>query len=517
MIMKVRWKKHEVLTITIIVVVSIAGHLWDFYKLTDTQIVSMYANSYTLNKLSFNYYHNILFPQLGSIMLLYLSYLWINLFSLSKFLSFKNKSAIKWAMIIIQLITISFLLALGINAISYYAHPHFFNYGGFRLLTFFGYNEQALNNIFDGFTEALAFVAIYAVYAFARDHISSKIENSNYKSAYRALVTNQLTTLLAIFICIPLIPITFDLFNNDFIYTIYYACIPPFILVYISNIYWLFPKIQKTYVSADFVVRLLLSTSIFSFPFILLFMPRAPILGFWGINWGIQLVLFTPLSWLLYEQKKDKIIRLRGAEKALTKSKAHLQFLRSQINPHFLFNVLNTLYGTALLEDSKRTAEGIQMLGDMMRYMLYDNNQDFIPMSSEIAYLQNYISLQKLRLPGTAEINIEETIDACSCQHNIMPMLLIPFVENAFKHGINLSEPSWIRVDLKCDEQSLRFEVRNSLHHQTENNVEKEQSGIGLENVRERLHYFYEDKHQLEYGAKGQEFVVVLVIVKSPN
>jgi two-component system LytT family sensor kinase len=166
---------------------------------------------------------------------------------------------------------------------------------------------------------------------------------------------------------------------------------------------------------------------------------------------------------LLYQQRKDKILQLRGAEKALTKSKADLQFLRSQINPHFLFNILNTLYGTALREQAKDTAAGVQKLGDMMRFMLRDNHLDFIPMNSEVSYLKNYISLQKLRVEPDADIMIEENISDDKYGHLIAPMLLIPFVENAFKHGINPLDRSWIKINLSCDRQQIYFEVRNSV------------------------------------------------------
>ncbi|PLK43009.1 hypothetical protein C0V77_18015 [Emticicia sp. TH156] len=222
--------------------------------------------------------------------------------------------------------------------------------------------------------------------------------------------------------------------------------------------------------------------------------------------------MVTPISWLVYTMQKDKLLQLRGTEKALVKSKADLQFLRSQINPHFLFNALNTLYGTALIDGSKRTAEGIQKLGDMMRFMLHENHLDFIPMSSEINYLKNYISLQKLRIQTSPSITIEENIAEQDCNHVIAPMLLIPLVENAFKHGVHLYEPSWIKIRLNCDYHNIRFEVRNSIHTAADNDPEKEHSGIGLVNVRERLHLFYENRHELQIESDGNEFKVVLII-----
>jgi len=222
------------------------------------------------------------------------------------------------------------------------------------------------------------------------------------------------------------------------------------------------------------------------------------------------LFIFTPLCWLLYRQREEKIIQLKGMEKALARSAVDLQFLRSQINPHFLFNALNTLYGTALKEKSEHTAVGIQKLGDMMRFMLQENNLDFIPMEKEIEYLKNYIALQKLRTQLSPGILIEDNMEEVTCKHMIAPMLLIPFVENAFKHGISLKEKSWINIKLDCGDWHVSFDVRNSLHTHTGNDTEKEKPGIGLINVRERLRLLYPGKHELQVSQDANEFTVKL-------
>jgi two-component system LytT family sensor kinase len=230
------------------------------------------------------------------------------------------------------------------------------------------------------------------------------------------------------------------------------------------------------------------------------------------VCWAIQVLVVTPLTWLLYQAQKDKILQLRGAQKALVRSKADLQFLRSQINPHFLFNVLNTLYGTALQEKAEQTATGIQKLGDMMRFMLHENNQAFIRMDREIEYLNNYISLQKLRTQSSPAISIEAHIAEQHCQHQIAPMLLIPFVENAFKHGISLKERSWITINLHCTEKEIVFEVRNSMHPRQDNDPENERSGIGFKNALERLKLIYPGKHRISVNGDGKEFFVQLAI-----
>jgi LytS/YehU family sensor histidine kinase len=148
----------------------------------------------------------------------------------------------------------------------------------------------------------------------------------------------------------------------------------------------------------------------------------------------------------------------------------------------------------------------------MMRFMLHENNLDFIPMNKEIEYLTNYISLQKLRIQASPDILIEDNIHDQSCNHMIAPMILIPFVENAFKHGISLQHQSWINISLHCGEKEIRFEVRNSVHPRVQNDPEKEQSGIGLQNVLERLKLVYPGKHTISIDANDREFTVRLSV-----
>jgi LytS/YehU family sensor histidine kinase len=193
-------------------------------------------------------------------------------------------------------------------------------------------------------------------------------------------------------------------------------------------------------------------------------------------------------------------------------SNANLDFLRTQINPHFLFNALNTLYGTALQEKSDRTAQGIQMLGDMMRFMLHENHQQKILLTREVEYLRNYIDLQLLRTSTSPNIVIEPKIEDLLEEKYIAPMLLIPFVENAFKHGISLKYKSWIRITLHCKNDKLYFDVYNSTHAKSEQDPEKDQSGIGLLNVKQRLSLLYPERHELITRETSEEFFVHLTL-----
>ncbi|NML37622.1 histidine kinase [Chitinophaga sp. G-6-1-13] len=235
----------------------------------------------------------------------------------------------------------------------------------------------------------------------------------------------------------------------------------------------------------------------------------APIIVF-GVLICIGVVL--PVTWFLYISRQKQVTTVKKLQTALGHSAANLDFLRAQINPHFLFNALNTLYGTALQEEAPRTSEGIQKLGDMMRFMLHDNHLTKIPLDKEVAYLQNYIDLQRLRVMSSPDILIEVNIDDSQCQHEIAPMLLIPFVENAFKHGISLRHRSRIVISLSCNSEQLFFDVYNSVHPRPENDPERDSMGIGLNNVKERLALLYPNRHELSIRHTTTEFFVHLTI-----
>lgn len=205
--------------------------------------------------------------------------------------------------------------------------------------------------------------------------------------------------------------------------------------------------------------------------------------------------------------KQNTILKKEVSEKV-----AELSQLRGQVNPHFLFNALNSLYSVALKENAKTTATGIQKLGDMMRFMLNENHQEIIPIEKEVEQLQNYIDIQRIRIDESQDINIEVNLMAPSQTEYLAPMLLNPFVENAFKHGISFRNPSWIRVMLTFDEQNLYFKVHNSLHKTKDIDPEKANHGIGLENVKKRLGLIYPGKHSLVIQESEQDFFVLLSI-----
>lgn len=237
--------------------------------------------------------------------------------------------------------------------------------------------------------------------------------------------------------------------------------------------------------------------------------------GFYFRSYALILSL-TALVWVAS-------IAVAYGRKVLSKEKTQLQTqvsatsaelasLRAQINPHFLFNALNSLYATALKENSEKTADGIQKLGDMMRFMLQENNHDQIPLDKEIEYLRNYIQIQQMRIDETQGVDIRVTIQEPGRAMSIAPMMLTPFVENAFKHGISFRHPSWIYITLTLDNTRLYFKVHNSRHAKATNNPEESQSGVGLENVRKRLELIYPNRYELAIQQSDQDYFVSLTL-----
>jgi len=511
--MKVKIRKYEALLISLLGLMAIIRCTFQRLNLTPVYIAGFRQYLSAHPQVHFDIAASFFLPRVAVVILVMMVYFWINLFTIPVIRQTKNKSFFTYLLVILQIPVLSYLLAIGVNIASYYANPAWNNYGEFSLFASFGYNENPLTDLWMGFGSALIFLSIYGIYAGIREYVVYRIENSGPKSNYRVLIANQISASLCIFLLLPALVSSFNLIKDDAFYSAYFVFIPSVIIVYISNVYWLFPRFSSMAgISIKLILILAISTLFCSFPFMGFLIRFGIGLGMWPINWLIQLLIVTPITWVLYLERKDKIRELRGAEIALSKSTANLQFLRSQINPHFLFNALNTLYGTALVDGSKRTANGIQMLGDMMRFMLDDNHLDFIPLSNEISYLQNYIALQKLRIQDSDEIDISERFTVDNCTHEIIPMLLIPFVENAFKHGININEKSWINIMLTCDNNSIRFNVRNSIHKTDTNDPERKHSGIGLKNVKERLMIFYEGRHELSYASTEKEFIVELII-----
>ncbi|HMI02845.1 MAG TPA: histidine kinase [Pedobacter sp.] len=189
--------------------------------------------------------------------------------------------------------------------------------------------------------------------------------------------------------------------------------------------------------------------------------------------------------------------------------KTELGLLRSQISPHFMFNVLNSLVALARKKSDLMEPSLIQ-LSALMRYVLYENSQSRIALAEEVAYLKNYIELQSLRFGDDIRLDVEMAEDLDG--YEIEPMLLIPFIENAFKHGIGSMDDPYIRIRLNMnrDNSLLTFSVENRIAPAAD--VKDEDSGIGLKNVKRRLELLYPEKHIFEMNAGEELFEAVLTL-----
>lgn len=226
------------------------------------------------------------------------------------------------------------------------------------------------------------------------------------------------------------------------------------------------------------------------------------------LNGPISLGHFAGLGHAMIKYLNDYtqyVQRLKAEKNAM-----ELAFLKSQIDPHFLFNTLNTLYALALEEDSDKTADGIARLGTLMRYSLHDSQADFIPLGKEIDYINQYIELQRLRTTDKNRISVNDQItEAAKEERQIAPMLLISLVENAFKYGISPTEETAIDIDLALENNELNFRVTNSIISNFKN---VESQGLGLQNIRNRLNLLYGYRHRLEYGRKDDQFFAELMV-----
>lgn len=370
--------------------------------------------------------------------------------------------------------------------------------------------EQSL---FEFLGEGMAIgVAIYAFLAcFAYEGIKRLFRYLKAKES--ALVDRILQEITIVFGAGTLIFFLLMTMDED-LAAFWLSTIPFSYILFACNMYWLIPVSEKKYEEPFkyIIVAVLLSFVLF-IPFGTIFISLTGTNGLvFLVMWFCLTLVVLPLSYFFYQRQKERIGQLTNLRVELGQTSAGLHFLRSQINPHFLFNILNTLYGTALQEKAERTSSGIQKLGDMMRFMLHENNQDRILLAREIDYLSNYIELQQLRTTVSAEVAVTCTIEPVLGNVYIAPMLLIPFVENAFKHGISLREKSWVKISLKESEGVLYFDVHNSIHRKDASDPEYQQSGIGLENVRQRLQLLYPSRHELIVRETAQEYFVHLTI-----
>ncbi|MBP0905205.1 sensor histidine kinase [Mariniflexile gromovii] len=203
-------------------------------------------------------------------------------------------------------------------------------------------------------------------------------------------------------------------------------------------------------------------------------------------------------EWNRNERKKKEI--------EVQKTSTELHALKHQINPHFLFNSLNSIYSLTT-KKSNDAPEAIITLSELMRYMLYETNSEFVPLVKDLEYIQNYLKLQRLRIANNKDVTLN--IHGAVTNQKIRPLLFISFIENAFKYGTDFKGHTEVKIEIKINGDDLQFKCINVIGIRK---TDKDSSGIGLQNTKERLELLYPKKHLLHVEEKDNRFIVSLKI-----
>ena len=337
--------------------------------------------------------------------------------------------------------------------------------------------------------------------------------NSYLKIALGQLIKNRvlqhiLFWCLSFLILMNVLKVSAEVKQIDLIYTAVFHL--PIVFVVYLNLKMLFPFLWERGNYFSYAVAVIAAIAFGAGFYLLLFDSLIDYIfkgyyfiayySFWDISLFFAIYLF--ISSLLHLARGY----FRAEELEKEKSQAELKALKSQINPHFLFNSLNSIYSMARKE-SKEVPEKIIQLSDLMRHILYESDADFIALEKEVEMLQNYIDMQNLR-SGKNKIEFN-TIGAIKGK-KIAPLLFLPFVENSFKHGMKGgANDAFVNIKVEVAEKVLHFEVENS-KGQANDPLSDKYHGIGIENVRKRLEMIYPNQHTLKISDNKETFKVLL-------
>lgn len=227
---------------------------------------------------------------------------------------------------------------------------------------------------------------------------------------------------------------------------------------------------------------------------------------------GNYLVVFLAVAIKLLNQwykmeNRNLLLEKESMEIDLKLREAELKLLKAQVHPHFLFNTLNNLYGLAL-SGSKKTPEIVLKISSMLDFILYRSSNSYINLEEELQYIEDYIDLEKLRY---TDLNIQVEKKGIVNNTKIAPMLLQPFIENAFKHGASGGVgPKWIRIKLENNNNGIEFEVENTKNVIKQDDKTGYSEGIGLKNIKKRLNILYPGKHKLDLYESEKTFKIKL-------
>jgi sensor histidine kinase YesM len=325
------------------------------------------------------------------------------------------------------------------------------------------------------------------------------------------LVQHILFWCLSFLILVNVLKVSAEIKTIDLIYTAIFHI--PIVLIVYLNLKVLFPILLERSKYFLYGIFVLLTAAFGSGFYIILFDNWIDLIfkgyyfiayySFWDISLYFIIYIFSTSLFRLARG----YFQIQEIEKEKTISE--LKALKSQINPHFLFNSLNSIYSLAR-KKSDSVPEKIVQLSDLMRHIIYESDLDFIPLEKEVEMIRNYIELQNLRTVEKDKIQLEVIGEIEN--KKIAPLLFLPFVENSFKHGLKGGAKN-VFVDIRIEVlgEILNFEIENSKGKTVEINNSK-YKGIGVENVKKRLDLIYENTHSLKISDKEETFKVLLQV-----
>lgn len=376
-------------------------------------------------------------------------------------------------------------------------------------------------DIYDSFSRKVSFLGLSSILSLSSKMNTTQdsfVNSALYKKATKYNIHHVflwvIYFLFWVYVLSPGVTQT-DFYINSFVIVAIHAVVSYF------NIYFLFPVFLQKRVYAKYFLAIILVISLGAlfeaavFTFINTIGPefKSGLLSLRFLLSTAMAITYTTaitmsLKLVKHWYEKERLAK----ELAKLNVETELKYLKSQINPHFLFNSLNSIYSLSL-QKSDLTPDLILKLSDILRYILYEGSEKKVSLSQELKYLKSYLELEKVRHGSRMQLDIIVKGDTDSKE--IAPMLLIPFVENSFKHGLGKDKAKgYVKVEVYTSEDDLHFSIANSKPENGSLVTQQEgyKGGIGLINVQKRLNLLYPHKHKLQVGSSDHEFRVDLNI-----
>lgn len=240
--------------------------------------------------------------------------------------------------------------------------------------------------------------------------------------------------------------------------------------------------------------------------------PEVPVSSGWIVSMGAATQLVMQLFIVLMAvaskyMEKYFLMREAAARQKQQATEAELVWLKNQLNPHFLFNTLNNISSLTQI-DADKAQESLGKFSELLRYALYESEAEMVPLSNELAFMENYIDLMSLRCNELTKITKEFVCPSGDIK--VAPLIFISLIENAFKHGVNSRSESFVEVSLKVEGRDLIFTCRNSVFEKS--GQDRVGSGIGLSNMKKRLELIYQGRYEYEFGNDGKVYSARIIL-----